>query len=355
MLKKYSLLPIFLFCLPLYALPSMLDTSALAIPAPSNDIAINNRILLKVNGKVISMLDVVKKMDLLFYRQYPEYASSSLARYQFYQSSWKAILQSVIDDELILADAAEKKVNVSDGDVREELEDIFGPDVVINIDKIGLTYEEAWDLLKKELTVQRMNSMLVRAPALNDVGPKSIRDTYEDFAKKNPAETAWVYRVFTIRSSDKERVEKLAEEALHLIRASELSLEDVAASLQQREEGVQITLSEEYNRKEKELSDAHKETLSAIAKAAQKGVSMPIIQAGKNNEIAARLFYLKEKCQVNPPAFDELKDEIQSELLRKAVAHHSKAYLEKLRRHYGITREYVAQMVPDNFQPFSMQ
>ncbi len=32
---------------------------------------------------------------------------------------------------------------------------IFGPDVVLNVDKMGMTLSEAFDLLKTEITVQK--------------------------------------------------------------------------------------------------------------------------------------------------------------------------------------------------------
>src|ERR1700730_13068687 len=76
-------------------------------PEDNARIVVNNRILAKVNGKEISVFDVMKKMDMLFYRQFPEYTSSMQARFQFYQVSWKRVLQDLIDKELIMADAEE--------------------------------------------------------------------------------------------------------------------------------------------------------------------------------------------------------------------------------------------------------
>ena len=127
---------------------------------PEN-IIINNRILLKINGKAITVIDVVRKMDLLFYRQYENLASSAIARYQFYNTGWRTVLGMVIDDYLIMADAEEKQIKVNDGEVREELQRLFGPDVVLNVDKLGMTLEEAFELIKTELIVQRMTSMMV--------------------------------------------------------------------------------------------------------------------------------------------------------------------------------------------------
>ena len=133
-------------------------------------------------GKAISVMDVVRKMDLLFYRQYPDLASSAMARYQFYTSGWRSVLGAVIDDYLIVADAEEKEITVNDGEVREELEKMFGPDVVLNLDQLGMTLEEAFDLLKTELTVQRMTAIMVRSKAITDVHPLSVRKNIKNFS-----------------------------------------------------------------------------------------------------------------------------------------------------------------------------
>src|SRR5205085_3839907 len=99
--------------------------------APEDDkrIIVNNRILAKVNGKALSVYDIMKKMDLLFYRAFPEYTSSTVARFQFYEMNWQAVLRDLIDKELIIADADENKVEVSSGDVRQEMETLFGPNI----------------------------------------------------------------------------------------------------------------------------------------------------------------------------------------------------------------------------------
>ena len=80
-------------------------------------ISINNRILARVNGKPLTTYDLVKKMDLAFYKQYPQYASSNMARFQFYQQGWSYVLDDLITEELILADAKESHIEVSAGDL----------------------------------------------------------------------------------------------------------------------------------------------------------------------------------------------------------------------------------------------
>ena len=108
MKRKFSLLLSLVLPLTSFAVDMPLD---MAPPISQNgeDVEIENRILLKVNKKAISVLDIVRKMDLLFYRQYPELISQSSARLQFYMASWQKVLQMVIDEELMIADARREK------------------------------------------------------------------------------------------------------------------------------------------------------------------------------------------------------------------------------------------------------
>ena len=45
---------------------------------------VQNTILYTVNGKTISAIDVIKKMNTWMYQSYPDLYESSMARYQFY-------------------------------------------------------------------------------------------------------------------------------------------------------------------------------------------------------------------------------------------------------------------------------
>ena len=96
----------------------------------------------------------------------------------------------------------EKKIEVTDGGVREEIEKLFGPNVVIKIDELGLTYDQAFDLVKRELIVQKASGAFVRAKAYADVHPKVIKERYETYLRTNPPQDMWKYQVVTIRGED---------------------------------------------------------------------------------------------------------------------------------------------------------
>lgn len=340
MIKRNILLSLLCSCSSLFGAVSNLDFS-LDNSYPQN-IVINNRILLKVNGKSITVMDVVRKMDLLFYRQYPELASSTTARYQFYMAMWRTMLGNVIDDLLIVADAEEKKLEVNDGEVREELENIFGPDVVLNVDKMGMTLSEAFDLLKTEITVQKMTSMLVRPKAMTEVHPQHVRQKYEEYQRANPSSDRWVYQILSIRGEEHER---FADEAYHLL-SEGLTLQDAVERL--KEWGVDFALSEEYRQSEKELSSAYKAVLATL------GAGQYSTPVSRGNSLS-RIFCLKACEKEEAISLSEMGEKLKQELLREANARENARYREKLRKHYGMTEPYLKTTVPDHLEPFALR
>lgn len=335
-----------------FLIPAMLSFAACYAAMPGNDvrfdqsipenIVINNRILLKINGKPITVMDVVKKMDMLFYRQYPEMAESNTARFQFYSAAWRTILGSVVDEALIEADAKEKKIEITDGEVREELERLFGPDVVLNLDKAGMSLEEAFEILKTELIVQRMNMIMVRSKAMTEVPPMRVKERYEQMLRDQPPQNTWVYQVLSVRGEDHEKV---AQEAFRLISEQKVPFENVISQLQS--ETATLSLSEEYSREERSLALAHKAILQTLSAGA---CSSPITK-----DDVTRLFCLKSFETARPALFNDLADKLKSELVQEASARLNRTYREKLRDYYGLTEDYLNAMVPDDLEPFALR
>jgi len=88
--------------------PTFLDSTSTLQNEPR--LLINNRPLAKINGKVISLFDVIKKMDLFLFDYSPEYTPTVVERYQFYSSRWESTLEDMIADELVLIDAEQKEM-----------------------------------------------------------------------------------------------------------------------------------------------------------------------------------------------------------------------------------------------------
>lgn len=323
---------------------------SLAAEQPSN-VVVNNRILANVHGKAISVIDLMKKMDMLFYREFPEFATSPQARFQFYQANWKHVLRELIDKELILADAEEAKLPMSSGDVRQEMENLFGPNIISNLDKIGITFDEALKIVQGDLILQRMLYVRVNSKAMRNVTPLDVRKAYEEYIKTNLRPAQWTYRVITIRNKDTSMGAESANITYRLLVDESLPLSEVEAkikALSPQGKDSQISISEEYQHNEKEISPAYKDNLLAMTPGTY---SKPVTQKSRADKSTVfRLFYLKEYTPESVPPYNEVEGKIKNALLEKSVAAESTAYIKKLRRHFD-----VHEMLPDDFQPFSLK
>lgn len=332
----------------LKAILCLLTLSVLASPPPidladDHQIAVQNTILAKVNGNTISVMDVKKKMDLAFHRNYSHLENSNQARHQFYEGSWRYVLRDLIDQELMLIKAEEMQVPLSEGDVRNEIETRFGPNIMITLDRIGLSYDEAFKMIRDELIVQRMNWWFIHSKAISQVTPQDIRQAFQKHVKENPAFEEKKYQVIVIRGNTPEET---AKKAHALLKEKDLPPEEMRSSLLALDPSIQI--SAEYSASDKELSESHKIALSSLKPGSY---SSPIFQKGKNDQqVAARIFFLKESTFHPAPQFENLVYDLRNELIQKAVAQESEAYLSRLRKDYPLYEN-----CPKDLHPFTLK
>ena len=311
-------------------------------PQQDLKISVQNKILAKVNGNVISVVDVMKKMDVLMHQNYPQYAESAPARLQFYINSWRTILMEMIDTELIMSDAQDKEMKLTDGEIREEMENRFGPSVLQTLDTLRLSYDDAWKMVRKDLIMQRMLWFFVQSKAISNVSPESIRQAYRIYLEAHPAYQEFIYRVVTIRGADPSDLE-----------VGERSLEEALQEWQASRPGVEVQISQEYDAKQHDLSAVHREALSALTPGSY---SKPLIANNRSDgKQFYRIFHLIDRKDISAPSFEVVAPKLKNELQQKAVAKASEEYLNKLRKHYGFDPERLKEVVADNFQPFSLQ
>lgn len=315
---------------------------------------VNNIVLTKVNGKNISVIDVMKKMDFVFHKSFPELIASKQAKFQFYSSSWKHVLNELINTELILAQAEAKEIKVHEGEIREEMENRFGPNTMLTLENVGLTYDEAFQMIKTEMIVQRMMWYFVQSKALTQVTPQLIKQEYRTHLEKNPPFDEWNYQVISIKGNDEKEAQALANKTWELLKDCHLSLDEMSDKIKEQEKEYKnsaIQISSTYKVTSKDVSSSHKEILTALA---EDSFSAPIAQTSRfDNKKIHRIFYLKKHELKAPPSFEEMADDIKNDLLQKIAMKESDAYFSKLRKYYGITDEETN--VPDNFVPFSLE
>lgn len=319
-------------------------------------LVVNNRILAQVNDKAISVVDVMKKMDVLFYREFPQYTSSIQARYQFYKANWKHVLGELISKELVLADAEENKLPVTNGDVRQEMESLFGPNIISNLDKIGLNYDEAQKIVQGDIIIRRMIYVRVNAKAVKKVTPQVVRAAYDAFAQQpaNIKPDIWQYNVISIRDKEATRGAEAANLVYELLN-SNTPLEQLAPKIKENLlfEKTQINVSEQYNLEEKDISAAYKEVLTKMEPHTH---SQPIVQknrSDKSNNLF-RIFVLKDLKKGGVPAFSEMELDIKDKLLDEEITRETDAYLKKLRKHFHVHEDHLTQ-TDASFEPFSLK
>jgi len=316
-------------------------------------IGVKNTILAKVNGKTISVIDVMKKMDIIFHKNFPDLVDSEQTRYQFYISSWKHVLNEIVNSQLILADAESKEVKVEDAEIRKEVDKKFGPNVMLNIDSIGITYEEAWQMAKEDILVQKMNWFRVNAKAYQSVTPEELRKEYVSYLKENPPKKEWEYETISIRSDSKELSERVANDVAKFInRNPEISrIKEHVNELNKADSSCKISVSKEYKAKEEELSQNYQNVLKSLKK---NTFSEPMLQDSRNKKsYCYKLFHLKNYVEENPVAFESLYNKLEERILQKAVTNQSKKYIDKLREFYCYDQQKIE--LPKDFTPFVLE
>lgn len=328
---------------------------------------IQNRILAKVHNSTISVLDVVKHMEVFLNKHYPEYANSLPAKYQYFSAKWKENLMQMIDEQLILADADKMELKVTDSEVRETLFGKFGPNVMATLDKLGITYEEARSMIHSELTVQRMTWFKVHSKALASVNIPDVKTAYVNYREKNPLKEHWEYQILSIKAENEEIAKNIAEEALKLSQnstdLSKISQElgkQVNALLEIPEESpppFTLTLSEPVKAEDKNLSLTYKEILKTLSAGS---ISEPIKQTTKNGAAGEqnsvyRIFHLIGHTKTPTPTFRSMQDKLHDKLIQEAIEKESRYYISKLRERYGFDAKNLEENIPTGFQPFSLQ
>ena len=342
---------LFYFLLPILGLFSSIcyTTEFSEYPSISEEtgqITIHNRILTKFNNKTYSVLDVVKKMDMIFDSHYPQFAHSKLARYQFYNAQWKDTLQKMLDQELILLDAERMGVKVTDAEVREELLRKYGPNVMLALDRLKLSYEEARKMVSEDLIAEKILYFKVYSEALR-VRPNDIKEKYLTYCKENPPSQKWCYQVLTIRSEDENISQALAHLAFDLLKEKK-DLSDISKNLQLENPNTTVLFTPEIISDNASISQAHKMVIETLNPG---DFSAPVSQVNKDQSVVHRIFYLKEKDVINPPEFPELAEKIRDGIIQKSIAIHLENYMKKLRIRYGFSE----QDVHSDFKPFSYQ
>lgn len=336
--------PLSLFCTP--PIPAAL------LNEPDLLIQMHNRILTRVLDKPITVADVMKKMDINFYRQFPQYAQSKQARFQYYQAHWKNTFSDLIDKELILHDAEANKIPPPTNEVREELENTFGPNVMANLEKVGLSYEEAAKNIEEEIMLRRMLLYRAHVKAMRSVTPQMLRTTYQEKKEEFIQPSEWSYRVISIRDKDEKKTQYAVEEVLKLLKNH--SLDELEAAIQSEvplSPTTSVKITELVTQQEKEISPGYKEVLDTLSPGQY---SHAIEQLDRKQNKFFRIFYLQGRTLTTMKTFQEMAGPIKNYLIDQKVNIETEKYITDLKKKFGVDTQKILSSLPEGFEPFTI-
>ena len=302
-------------------------------------------------------MDVVKKMDIIIYEHFPEIRNSPVKLYQFYSSQWRHTLDDMIFNELTIADGESKDLKISDGDVREEMERRFGPNIISNLTKLNLKYDEVRDIIYSELLVRQLHGMKIYSKAQLSVTPANIKTEYLAHLQKNPSKEELTYQVISVRGKDAMKCKDVIEHVSSDLSLPSSKLSDLLDAVKQfpsvQDKSVIVNVSNDIVLDTKNLSEENKSILNSLK---EKEYSNPIAQISRvDSSNVYRIFHLKSRKTLAAPKFNELSEELENSLLNKAAQKEKEEYKLKLYKKFGFDKEFLSQMVPEDYQPFGIK
>jgi hypothetical protein len=260
----------------------------------------------------------------------------------------------MVDRELVLLDAQDKKFEVSQGDVREELEEIFGPNVMLNLDNAGLTYDEAFSILKNEITIRRMLYMQVRQKVMATIAPQDIRALYDKYREKKGDEKECHWSCITVKNVTQDGLKEVADELYFLLTQDQVPASDLETVLQKKgllTEGMEVTISPLFTQKSGEIAENLQELFFSMKEGEW---SKPQKLASRRGFESMRLYHI-EKCQAaDVETFESKELELREALIESRMEEKTKEYYKELEALYTISKDEIEKELPETFQPFEL-
>jgi peptidyl-prolyl cis-trans isomerase SurA len=313
-----------LMCLGLAAL-----AVAAALPGANAKTVLVERIIARINNKIITQRQFDKQRDTLHAKLAQQYSGQQLEQ-EFDQQS-KNLLRDMIDQDLIVQKANDDDINV-DTDVIKHLDEIRQQyhlkslqDLQDAVEKDGMNWEDFKDQIKKQLQMQKVIAqevgsriMLTRADARK----------YFDAHKNDFDSPPGVHLAEIMISSEKHtpaEAEKLAKKAQTEIQNGS-RFSDVAKELSDSssaKEGGDVGFF-----KQGTISDAIAKDIAKV----DVGEVTPIIKT----QYGYMIFKVLEKRTGQHPSFDQIADQVMNYLYDQKVQEGLRPFLTKLRNESSI-------------------
>ena len=309
-------------------------------------IVIENRVLATVRDQVITVQDVVKKLDMLFYQNFPEHRASTEARFEFYKATWRKMLEDLVNRQLVLSWAEERQFTVTNGDIRQELEDIFGPNVMMNLYESGFSLHEVQEMIRADILMRRLLYFQVRLPVLAAISPSRVRALYETKVQQHCCEEILHWRTVTLKAKDGDCPKRIADSVFSMLDKEHLSIPEVAKKVP---DTIEVTASEQFCSEKKEVAPNIYDLLSKLQ---QGSYSEPISFVSKQNAQKGWRFYIvnsKEQVPISPLA--DTEGELRFELAQPEIEVKTKELFDELHKEYQV-KQLISSQELSSLEPF---
>ena len=333
-----------------YLLLSLLCVSGVGFcenPAKQG-IIVENRILASVRDQVITVQDVVKKLDMLFYQNLPEQRNSPAARYEFYKAHWRNIFEDLVNRQLVLAWAEERQFPVSNGDIRQELEDIFGPEVMINLYESGFSLHDIQEMVKADILMRRLLYFQVRIPVLAAISPSRVRSLYETKLHQKFSREALHWRTVSLRAKEGECPKTVADSVYKMLEKEHLAPQEIAKKVPGT---IEVTCSEQFRSEKEELAPHIYDILNKL-KTGSSSEPMPFVSK-QNGQKGWRFYVMDSKEQLPIPPLADIEEDLRAEIAQPEIDVKTKELFADLYKEYQVKHLFSSEEL-FSFEPFHM-
>jgi hypothetical protein len=318
-------------------------------PSSRASIVVENRVLATVRDQVITVMDVMKKLDMIFYQQFPQYRKMPEARYEFYRANWRKVFEELVDRQLIISLAEEKQFTVTNGDIREELEEAFGPNVMMNLYEEKLSMHEVHDMMKADILLRRIIAFYIHSPVMSSITPEVLKEAYQKKVKEMEGRRGWVWRSVTIKSRGKDCPKEEADAVWRLLEKERQPLETVLST---RPEGIECTASQPFRSEQHEIAPA---LLNVLESLPLHSFSEPASATSRSDPHQSwKCYIVDEHFEPEPPTFLELEPTIRQEMASPEITKRTISFFDDLRKQYYVKHIFSSEELL-TFEPFQLK
>lgn len=310
------------------------------------EISAEMRPLVRVRDSVITVVDVMKKMDLVFYQQYPQFRTSTEKRLEFYQNSWRQALQDLVERKVIMVFADENKMEVGHGDIREEMEVTFGPNVLLKLYEAGVSSDDAYDMIRQDVMMRRILQFYVRMPAIATITPQKIKARFLEKYSNTTKGDKLSWQILSVRAPDAINAKKHLLQIIESLNAKEMTVGEAKKSLP---EGLELLQSPLYVTEVEQLAPSMKTTLEA---ATFNVWTMPYPGKESKKDWAKWSSYLvTSRTPGDKVPMSLVENEIVEELMLPLFDEKRKSFMDGLIQKFDVSY-CLSQKEMDDFHPF---